>query len=508
MSDDRVVVLHRVTKRFGSNVAVREVDLSLCAGEVHALVGENGAGKSTLVNLITHQFAPTTGRVDVVGHPELASPAAAIGAGIAAVYQDRKLAPNLTGLENIFLRQEISRCGLLRGRSMRREAERLIERTLGLPATILDERLARLAVPEQEAIAVAKALLTKPRLLILDEPSDALSVRERERLYELVDALREDGLAVLYISHALNELRRIADRVTVLRDGAVAGRGLASELSKEDVIRLMVGRDVEASDPAPQLDADGEIALAVDRLTTRDARVRDVSFAVHRGEILGVVGLQGSGRRELLRAVVGLAPLASGSVTVGGEAVRRPTPRALWQSGVAFVPSDRHREGTLPHLTVAAQMSIASLPRVATAGIVRRRLEVRQASAIGGQLRLRAPSLVAPIERLSGGNQQKTVLGRALAADSKIWVLDDPTAAIDVGSRADLHGLMREFAQGGGAIVVASSDATELLPVCHRVLVMFEGRVVDELNRDRLSEAELVRSQYGVDDLRETRKEG
>jgi ABC-type sugar transport system ATPase subunit len=467
---------------------------------VQALVGENGAGKSTVVNLITHRLLPTAGRVEIVGHPPLSSPGEAIGAGIAAVYQDRKLAPNLTALENIFLGQELKVGGLLKRHEMRRVGEDILHTTLAFPPEILDRRLSTLTVPEQQAVAVAKAMLVRPSTMIFDEPSEALSQQERERLYALVKSLRDHNVAVLYITHALDELSQVADDVTVMRDGRVVGSGPISELPKRDIVRLMIGEELVLStdrrgDARPV--ADRPIA-EVHSIATADGRINGVSFDLFPGEVVGIAGLEGSGRGELLRAIVGLLPVSAGTVSIEGQTYRHLSPRQAWRKGVALVPRDRHREGVLPGLSVAAQISFASLNRFSVAGLVRQGQEEHETERIGTRLRLRAPSYRAPIEALSGGNQQKAVIGRALCANAKVWLLEEPTAAIDIRSRADVHTLLREFVRDGGASVVASSDAMELSQICDRVLVMIGGAIAEELCGSELNAHQIIRSQYGL----------
>lgn len=482
-----------VTKAFRANVALKGVDLDLFPGQIHALVGENGAGKSTLVNLLTHQLTPDEGHVEIEGYPDMRSPGEAIDAGIAAVYQDRKLAPNLTGVENIFLGRETRRAGCLLQRNRMLESASRTIRELGFPERILRTQTGKLPIPEQEAVAIARALLREPRVLILDEPSQSLPVTERERLFDVLRGLRNRGLALLYITHALGELEHIADWLTALRDGQVVGRGPMIEFRREDVVQLVAGSQISLS--AAEAVVLGAEILAVRELTLPKNRLSGVSLSVSAGEIVGLFGLEGSGRSELLRALAGLLPIQSGVASLNGKPLALESPVQSWRAGLAYVPRDRHLEGVIPRQSVRAQISLSRLSRFSSKGVLHQKEEERTVKAIGGVLRLRAQSYSAPIESLSGGNQQKTVLGRTLCAEAKLWLLDDPTAAIDVGSKAEIHRVLVEFAGKGCGVLLASSDPSELVQVCHRVLVFRDGVIVAEVKGANLKEEKLVGSQ-------------
>jgi ABC-type sugar transport system ATPase subunit len=486
------VALDSVTKRFGPIVAVHNVSLDLPPGEVHAIVGENGAGKSTLVNILSGALEPDSGTVLVNGIPaRFKSPSSAIGAGVATIYQERALVPHLTIAENIVLGQEPTRLRVIDGPRSRRTAKDFLAQV----HLDVDPRLPTrsLASAEQQLVAIAKALSLDAKLLILDEPTAALTADEAENLYSLIVGLRDQGLAILYITHRLKEVERLADTVTVLKDGQLVTTVPAAGVTEETIIPLMVGREVDRLFP-PLPTRKDDVVLEAQNVDV-PGRLHGVSLTVRAGEIVGIAGLEGSGKSTLAGVLAGAVQVSSGVVTAHGRALRGHGVREALGLGVGYIPPDRRSQGIIRTFSVRASITLASLPRLSKLGMLLLRRERREAEAARTRLEIRTPSVQAPVDSLSGGNQQKVVLARALAAGSEVLVCDEPTAGVDVGSRAEIYGILADLANRGSGIVVVSSDVLELLGLCHRVVVLTEGRVVAEFEHGRVTEEELVRAQ-------------
>jgi len=486
-----LVRLTSVSKSFGAVRALRDVSFDLNAGEVHALVGENGAGKSTLVRIVTGAIRADAGTVEIAGRGvRHNSPAVARALGVATIYQQPALFAELTVAENIALRTE--RGGLLRTVRWGRRRARAAALLGRVGAEIRPDALVRdLSMPQQQLVEIAGALGASARVLIFDEPTSALSDREVENLFRVIEELREEGVGAVYISHRLEELPRIADRVTVLRDGEHAATRPMAAVDRAELIRLMVGRSVEAVFPKTPVPR-GETVLETRRLTCRRAGVRDVSLAVRAGEILGLAGLMGAGRTELAGVLFGLTPADSGQVLVRGCPVAVRSPSEAIRHGIAYLPEDRRRHGVILDMPVAANLTLAVLRHVAAGGLLRRGRERRLAQSFVDRLEIRTASIDAPVASLSGGNQQKVALARWLAAEPSALILDEPTQGVDVGAKAEIHRLMCELAGRGLAVLMISSELPEILGMSDRVAVMREGRIVGTLDRAAATQERLL----------------
>jgi rhamnose transport system ATP-binding protein len=477
-----LLIAQHLEKSFSGVRALAGLSFELGAGEVHALVGENGAGKSTFVRIVTGAEAADAGSLVVNGEVvAFRSPADARARGIAAIYQHPALFPDLTVAENIRLPVERGRpWTTVPWRRRHEEAGRLLE---GLGASIDPGRTVEtLSLPEQQLVEIAKAVGADARILLMDEPTAALTGREVDRLFAVIDRLRAAGVGILYISHRLDEIRRVADRVTVIRDGRTVASGLGPATAPAEIIRLMVGRAVDVAGRVRQGEA-GAVALDVRHLTSRAAGLPDVSFAVARGEILGVAGLVGSGRTELAEALFGLRRIDLGEVWVGGSRRQIRAPGDAITAGLAYLPEDRRRHGVVAGLDVAANISLASLSRVTAAGFLRRAVEENAANDYIRRFAIRTPSTSTPVGTLSGGNQQKVALARWLLTQPKILILDEPTQGVDVGAKVEIHALIGELADQGLAVLLISSDLSEVVAMSDRVLVMRRGTTAGTFER-------------------------
>ncbi|MGP3534203.1 sugar ABC transporter ATP-binding protein [Microbacterium sp. RD1] len=486
-----------MTKRYGSAPALSEVSFTASAGEVHALIGMNGAGKSTLVKILVGAEQPDSGELSLDGRTVTFGSTRAAGEhGIAVVAQDLNVFEHLTVLANLFLMREPRRAGLVDTAAMRARGRRALAR-VGLD---IDPRtpVSALAPADRQRVAIARALLFDPRVLVLDEPTSALQARETERLLELVRELRDSGAAIVYVSHFLQDVFSIADRVTVLRDGRAALAGIpAADTTLAETVRVMAG-DVEPRLPppsaAPRANVPTGISLEVDRLTLPGA-FEDVSFRVAGGEILGLAGLEGSGAREVVASLFGATPATSGRAILADGRIIGRNMTASVRRGVAYVPPDRQSSGVMMDASVVDNLLQV---RVATLGrggfLLTRRSLTRRAARRIEQLGIKVDQPSDRLGSLSGGNQQKVLLGKWLEADASVFLLDDPTAAVDVHARADIHAVIRALADSGAVVVVASSDTDELIQLCDRVGVLYQGRLrgvvaADDLTTPGLLEA-------------------
>jgi ABC-type sugar transport system ATPase subunit len=487
-----VASLRGVTRRFDAVTALDDVSIDFHAGAVHALLGENGSGKSTTVRILTGALAPDEGTVAIDGEDvSFATPRAAIDAGIAAAYQESALVPHLTVAQNVVLGHERTRIGVL-GSGNRADARGWLE-TVGLEVRP-DARVSSLSVAEQQLVAIAKALSLRARVLILDEPTAALNGTEVEHLIGLVTSLRARGLAIVYITHRLAEVAQIADTVTVLKDGRLVTTRPAAGLTEDEIVPLMVGRQVEQLYPERPQPGD-EVVLAADDLRTADGRVSVERFAVRAGEIVGIAGLEGSGRGALARMLAGVEPGAAGTLTLNGRPLGRPTPGRALRRGLGYVPPDRRRQGIIPAFSVGRSITLASLWSLTQASVIRPRAERERARRFIDRFAIKTAGASAPIRTLSGGNQQKVVLSRVLCAGTRVLVCDEPTAGVDIGARGEIYQALSGLAADGYGVVVSSSDMLELLGLCHRIVVMRKGRPALEIPAEGASEEVLMRAQ-------------
>jgi rhamnose transport system ATP-binding protein len=473
-----------ITKSFEGVQALRGVSFDLRAGEVHALIGENGAGKSTLVRIITGAVTPDSGTLAVRGHAvRHMDPATARSFKIAAIYQQPALFPDMTVAENIALGLEGNGLWrLVNWKSRRRLASELLERA---GSSISPDRLAStLSMPEQQVVEIARAIGAEARILIMDEPTASLSDQEVASLFEAIARLQTEGAGIIYISHRLEEIAAIADRITVLRDGATVGTKLSNEVGAADLIRMMVGRELAAVFPKRAVPV-GETVLELRHISSRAAGVSNISLTVRSGEILGIGGLVGSGRTELAETVFGLTPADSGEILLHGKSAKISSPRDAVDHHIGYVPEDRRRNGVILDMPVAANTSLANLKAVSNHGLIERGAENSLAQAFLGQLRIKAPGIETAAGALSGGNQQKVALARWLATEPAVLILDEPTQGIDVGSKAEIHSQMVNLAEHGLAIILISSEMPELLGMSDRIAVMHGGRINAVLPRDK-----------------------
>ncbi len=481
-----------IAKSYSGVRALKGVSFDLEAGEVHALVGENGAGKSTLIKIITGVVTPDSGALTVAGRPVAHhSPAAARALGIAAVYQQPALFPDLTVAENIAFALEPG--GLWRTidwKTRIRRAAELLERCGA--AGISPRRTAgALSMPEQQIVEIAKAIGSGARILIFDEPTASLTDREIERLFGVVRELRAQGAGIIYISHRLEEVAALAHRVTVLRDGQSVGTYAMRETSRDELIRLMVGREISTIFPKRDVPI-GEVALETRGLTSTGAGFRDVSLQVRAGEILGIAGLVGSGRTQLAETIFGLTPPDAGEIRVQGREVRIESPADAIRLRIGYVPEDRRRHGVVLDLPITSNMTLANLPAVCRRGLVEREREETLARRYVDRLRIKAASIDDEAASLSGGNQQKVALARWLAIDPAVLILDEPTQGVDVGAKPEIHSFMVELAERGLAIIMISSELEEILGMSDRILVMRGGMIAGELTRAEATQQKIL----------------
>jgi ABC-type sugar transport system ATPase subunit len=483
-----VLRVRGIAKSFGGSRALDGVDLDVSAGRVLGLVGQNGAGKSTLISIMAGVLAPDAGSIEVDGAPVvLSSPATALGRGIVAVYQELSLVPELTVAENLFLGLEPASGPWLRRAEMRRRAREILDR-LGAVAVAVDARVRTLPVVQQQLVEIGKALARDARVLILDEPSAVLGRSELERLCALVDRLRDEGIAIIYITHRLDEVVRLADDVAVLRDGRCVLHRQMAGLSRHDLIESMIGRRLAAFEPTPA-DRSGHPVLEVRDLLLPGSSNAGLSFAVRGGEIVGVAGLTGSGRSRLLRALAGLEPVAGGRVTVDGSDVRLGAARRSMAGGFILVPEDRKRFGLVLERSTTDNLTLSVLPKYSSKGIQRRGRLARVATRLVAQLGIKVADIRESVRLLSGGNQQKVVLGRCLATEPRVLLLDEPLRGVDVGAKVEILEIVRSVAARGAAVIAVSSEFEDLVALTDRIMIMRDGDIVRELNGDEVDEA-------------------
>jgi rhamnose transport system ATP-binding protein len=480
-----------ISKSYSGVRALKSVSFDLRPGEVHALVGENGAGKSTLIKIVTGAITPDSGVLHIQGRVvEHHNPLHAHALGIAVVYQQPALFPDLTVAENIALSLESG--GLWRRIDWRTRARSAREALVRAGAHISpDARVSTLSMPEQQIVEIAKAIGAKSKILILDEPTASLTDREVERLFQVIAAVRAEGAGIVYISHRLEEVSAIADRVTVLRDGETIGVCDAKDLSRAELIRMMVGREIEAIFPKREVPI-GDVALEIRSLTSRVAGIRDVSLEVRAGEILGLSGLVGSGRTQLAETVFGLAPADSGEILLHGRPAQIACPADAIRHRIGYVPEDRRRHGVVMPMPISANVSMANLPAVCRAGLIDGASENALARSYVERLRVKTLSIHAETGSLSGGNQQKVALARWLAIQPRVLILDEPTQGVDIGSKSEIHGLIVDLAEQGLAIIMISSEMPEILGMSDRIAVMHAGRIAGVLERKEATQEKLL----------------
>lgn len=485
-----------VTKRFAGVCALHDVSLTIGHGEVHAVIGENGAGKSTLMKILAGVQPPDSGDILLDGKTvDIDSVHTALNLGISLIHQELNLADNLDVGANIFLGREPTKMGMIDFDRIRREANKYLE------MVALDESpttlVSRLTIGRQQMVEIAKALSTNARILIMDEPTSSLTQHEAEQLFQVIRQLRDQGVSIIYISHRLGEVKELADRVTVLRDGENAGGLNRDEIDHDRMVQLMVGRDISQF-YARRPHSIGEPVLEVNNLRTNAWPQHASSFKVHAGEMLGVAGLVGAGRTEMLRAIFGVDSMLGGEVRVASKTLTLRSCRDAIEAGVALVPEDRKQQGLILEMGIRNNIGLPSLGRHKRGPAFLNRARERQdASRMIGELRIKTPSDQQLAQYLSGGNQQKIVLAKWLAMEPQVLLLDEPTRGVDIGAKQEIYRLMEELAERGVAILFVSSEMEEVLSMSDRVIVMHEGRVSGELQRDEMSEESVMQLATG-----------
>ncbi len=479
-----VLEIQNVSKSFPGVKALDNVRFDVLPGEVHALLGENGAGKSTLIKIVSGVYRPDAGKVSILGNDvRFQSPLEAQAAGIATIYQELLLFPALSVAENIFMgHPPVTRSGTVDWQRMRQKTSDLL-RSLDIHDLEPTEIVGTLSIGNRQRVEIVKALSRDARILIMDEPTAALTEADVERLFGIVRRLRERGVGIIYISHRLEEVFELADRVTVLRDGGYVGTSQVADIGKDDLISMMVGRTIDTLFPKVTVEP-GDVVLEVDALN-RPPLTQDVSFSIRAGEIVGLAGLVGSGRSELAQAVFGMLPVDSGNIFIAGKKVSITSPRDAKKLGIAYVPEDRGIQGLIRPMTLRENVSLAVLEHLSHGGFIDGNKEESLVSEAIKRFGIRASSSEQIVNKLSGGNQQKAVIAKWLATEPKLLIMDEPTRGVDVGAKAEIHRLMGKLVERGLAILMISSELPEILGMSDRILVMREGALVAEfLGRD------------------------
>ncbi|MES0200549.1 sugar ABC transporter ATP-binding protein [Mesorhizobium sp. M0011] len=474
-----------ISKLFPAVRALHEVSLSVGAGEIHGLLGENGAGKSTLLRVLSGVYRPTAGSILIDGKPvTLANPVAARAAGVAMIHQELQQVPRLSVAQNMFLGHPLTRGGIF---VARREQERRAADALAAIDPSIDPAapLGTLKVAQRQIVEIARALLDRARIVAMDEPTSSLTPSEFERLAQVITGLARDGVAVVYVSHKLDEVFGICRRATIMRDGVVVDSVDLKDLSEKAVVAMMVGR--ELAQEHHNSHATNKVMLSARGLSSA-TKVRNVSFNLHCGEVLGIAGLVGSGRTELLRLLAGADRATAGTIAIDGKAARFASPRDAIAAGVGLVPEERKREGIVPLRSITCNMALASMAVFAPRGLIDHARLKHVAVEKMSRVNLRPFLLDRPIRLFSGGNQQKAIISRWLAAGTRILLFDEPTRGIDVGAKAEIYHLIEELAAEGHAVIVVSSELPEVIRLADRVLVMRDGTIAAELHRDDISE--------------------
>jgi len=491
------LTMRGISKSYSGVAAVQSVDFAVRPGEVHALIGENGAGKSTLLNILSGVRAADSGEILVNGQIiAMKNPLSARHAGIAMIHQELQHGPELSEAQNMFLGRPLTRFnGLFVDKKAQYKRAVAILRRLD-PSIDPDEPIKNLKVSQQQIVEIGRALLDEAKIIAMDEPTSSLTPTEFERLAELISDLKSMNVALIYVSHKMNEIFKVCDRATILRDGKQVGVVNICDETEETIVTKMVGRKIEKVQHHSH--ATLREVLCVKDLS-RDNAVRSASFSVKAGEVLGIAGLVGSGRTELLKLIAGIDAKTSGSVEVEGVAVKNHNVSAAIRAGIGLVPEDRKKEGIIKERAVKMNMALPSMGRFSRFGLLKRNQLNQTALEVMTDLRLRPLNIEKPIGTLSGGNQQKVIIGRWVAADNKVFLFDEPTRGIDIGAKSEIYNLIEKLAQQGKAIVVVSSEMPEIIRISDRVLVMREGKITKELNGDDITEENIAR--FAISDL-------
>ncbi|MFC0268954.1 sugar ABC transporter ATP-binding protein [Kushneria aurantia] len=483
MSDRPLLEMCQISKTFGGVKALSNISLNVAAGEVHALMGENGAGKSTLMKILSGALSPDSGgRISVAGSAlPTGNTRASRNYGIAVIYQELSLAPNLTAAQNIFLGAEKAKAGMLKNSLMHKSAQLILERLeVDFDAGV---QVNRLSLGQRQMVEIARALSTNARIIVMDEPTTSLSGKETEKLFDVIESLKSEGIAIIYISHRMDEVYRLSDRCSVLRDGAYVGTLDKADVNAEKLVSMMVGRDISSFYQKVH-HAFGEkkdVVLRVEELADK-GKVKGCSFEVCRGEVLGIAGLVGSGRTELLRLIYGADYIARGRIIIDGQVVNPKSPREALEKGIVYLTEDRKGLGLFLDMSISENVNIAVAEKDAYPGGVRQfRMATLRAKRAIDHFAIRTSSIRQKVSTLSGGNQQKVLFARLLEVNPKILLLDEPTRGVDVGAKSEIYRLIDELAEHGLAVVVVSSELPEIIGIADRCIVMREGEIAGEV---------------------------
>ncbi|KZB91874.1 D-xylose ABC transporter ATP-binding protein [Bacillus sp. VT 712] len=484
------IKMSNIYKAFGANQVLSGVDFELLPGEVHALMGENGAGKSTLMNILTGLHKRDEGRIEIDGQERyFSNPKEAEQEGVTFIHQELNVWPHMTVLENLFIGKELySPLGILKTKEMKEQAKKQFDR---LAVTIpLEQEASLCSVGEQQMIEIAKALMTNAKVIIMDEPTAALTDREIEKLFEVINGLRAQGVSIVYISHRMEEIFTICDRITVMRDGKTVDTTPILETSFDDVVRKMVGRSLTDRFPSRQTKI-GETVLELKSLTRKHA-FHDISFSVKSGEVVGVAGLMGAGRTEIMRAIFGLDAIDSGEVWVNNKPVKIKTPDEAVKYGIGFITEDRKDEGLVLDFSIRENIALPNLKSFSTKGMIAEKSEREFVELLIKRLTIKTQSAEISAGSLSGGNQQKVVIAKWIGIGPKILILDEPTRGVDVGAKREIYQLMNELTERGVAIIMVSSELPEVLGMSDRVLVIHEGKLAGELSKEEATQEKIM----------------
>ncbi|MCL4386118.1 MAG: sugar ABC transporter ATP-binding protein [Cyanobacteria bacterium] len=498
--NDYVLEMRNITKSFPGVKALNNVNFFVKKGEVHALLGENGAGKSTLMKILSGTYIPDSGEIFIEGEKVVFShPLDGIRHGIAVIYQELNLVPTMNAIDNVLLGHEISKNGFIREKENKAEALKWINLVGKDIIKNYNIPVSELSVAQQQMVEIAKALSLNAKILVMDEPSATLTDKELDKLFSIIKELKNSGVTIIYISHRLEEIFYICDRATVLRDGNFINTVEVKDVDKNKIISMMIGRDLKNTFPPKTNVVKKDILLSVRNLNI-GKRIKDISFDLYAGEILGVFGLVGSGRTELMRAIIGADKYDNGIIVLEGKNVCFKHPKESIQMGIGFATEDRKAQGLFLNLDIKSNISMACLGKFRKNGIINSREETKNAIEYVNELNIKTPSIYKNVKELSGGNQQKVVLAKWLSTNSKILILDEPTHGIDVGAKYEIYMLMNNLAEKGFGVIMISSELPEILGMSDRIIIMHEGRITGQLKREKANESRVMHYATGATD--------
>lgn len=493
------VEMHHIFKSFDGVKALNDVSLCVKPGEVHALMGENGAGKSTLIRCLSGVHLADSGEIFLDGEKvKINNPKEGIEKGISVIYQEFALVQDLTVAENVLIDRFRDGKQFINWKELRQQAREILDK-LGFGNIDVNTPVKELSVAYQQVVEICKALSRNVSVLVLDEPTAVLTNKEVERLFALIDMLKKQGVSIIYVSHRLEEIFRICDRITVMKDGAYVTTVDTKSIDEHELVNLMIGRSLNSFFPKRENIERGDVLFEAKNIKS-GIMVKDVSFQLHKGEVLGLSGLVGAGRTESIRAMLGIDKLDSGEVYLNGQKVQFKSPRDAFRAGVGFLPEDRKNQGVLLKLPIYQNITLSALKKTyaTTAGWIRRKKEKEDVVRYAQDVKLKAASLSNNVSSLSGGNQQKVAIARLLATNSKVMILDEPTRGVDVGAKVEIFKLINEMVANGYAVLMISSEMTEIIGMCDRAIVFREGVSVKELQKDELTEPNIIAAAMGV----------